>query len=103
MTGGSLYCSIWLPQLPMAMQFFECEYEWEEYPGMTHGGSLFLTDVTWLTQERPCKYGINVPFQALEWQPIPGGFTLHELLCNEIHENALENFIDDCMHGGFDD
>lgn len=109
MSGGTAYASVWLPIMPMSLQFFEVDYEWEDYPSQGNGwddpgegGVIYLTRVTWLNDRFPMlhdriAYGIEVPKHALD--AMCGlKTTLHEALCASVSEDAQQSFYEDAYY-----
>lgn len=113
MSGGTAYASVWLPIMPMSIQFFEVEYEWEDYPSQGNGrdddgdaGQIYLTRVTWLNDAVPLKvdriaYGLEVPRHALD--AMCGlKTTLHEALCASVIEDAQQSYHEDSYYDDAD-
>lgn len=114
MSGGTAFASVWLPIMPMSLQFFEVEYEWEEYPEQGNGwdddgsgGQIYLTRVTWLNDAVPLKldriaYGLEVPRHALD--AMCGlKTTLHEALCASVLEDAQKDYYEGDIYEDWDD
>lgn len=99
MSGGSARACLWLPSIPHCLHWFDVEYEWEDYPEQGNGwddpgagGVFYLTSVTWLTEERPPRYGIEVPRTAWDARVGDFGKTLHDAICESISDDAHADY-----------
>jgi hypothetical protein len=112
MSGSTAYASVWLPIMPMAIQFFEVDYEWEDYPEPSGwddpgtGGVIYLTRCTWLNDQFSdigdrVSYGIEVPRHALD-ATCGLKTTLHDALCASVIEDAQQSYIEDASYEDFD-
>jgi hypothetical protein len=95
MSGGSARACLWLPSIPHCLHWFDVEYEWEDYPEQGNGwddpgagGVFYLTSVTWLTEERPPRYGLDVPKTAWDAMVGDNGKTLHQAICDDITDDV---------------